>query len=202
MTKLLLSVITLKIAAVLEDYNCDYIYNDHHFESGTDRIANELNQFPYEYIVNVQADEPFTKKEDLESLVSLFNDKKVDIATLKCRLEKNQNIRNPNIVKIVTNEQGRALYFSRGVIPYLRDESVSINYFKHIGIYGYRREVLVKLSQLNPSQLELSEKLENLRMIENGFHVQVAEISEPPIAIDTLEDYELAKKFINDSVEK
>ena len=191
-----------KIAAILEEHNCEYIYNDAHFESGTDRIANELGQFPYGYVVNVQADEPFTQKNELNALLQLFDNKQVDIATLKCKLTNDLEIENPNNVKIVTNESGRALFFSRCAIPYIRDENVSLDCFKHIGIYGYRREVLLKLSQLAPSKLELTEKLENLRMIEHGFYVAVAEIDSPPISIDTREDYELAVKMLVKNVEK
>lgn len=185
-----------KIATVLDEYNCEYIYNDTHFESGTDRIANELKKFPYEYVVNVQADEPFTKKNELNKLIQLFDNKLVEVATLKCKLTDYKSIDNANNVKIVTNVSGRALYFSRAPIPFIRDKNVPVQHFKHIGIYGYRRGVLLKLSQLLPSKLELAEKLENLRMIEHGFYVAVAEIENSPLSIDTQEDYERAVAYL------
>jgi 3-deoxy-manno-octulosonate cytidylyltransferase (CMP-KDO synthetase) len=185
-----------KIAAVLDEHGCDYIYNDTHFESGTDRIANELSQFPYEYVVNVQADEPFVTKEELSKVVELFDNESVEITTLKCKIEKTEDVNNPNFVKIVCNEAGRALYFSRSPIPFIRDEQVDFEHYKHIGIYGYRRDALIKLSQLKPTKLEQVEKLENLRMIENGFYVAVDEINNPPISIDTLEDYQKAISLI------
>lgn len=181
-----------KIAAVLAAHHCEYIFNDTHFENGTDRIANELERFPYKYVVNVQADEPFTKKEDLHKLIKLFDNQNVEVATLKHALNGYSAIENPNNVKIVTNASGRALYFSRSPIPFVRDAEVDVKHYKHIGIYGYRRDVLLKISQLQPSALELAEKLENLRMVEHGFYVAVAEVENAPFSIDTLEDYERA----------
>jgi 3-deoxy-manno-octulosonate cytidylyltransferase (CMP-KDO synthetase) len=188
-----------KLAAVLEEYNCDYIFNEEHFESGTDRIANELGKFPYDIIVNVQADEPFIRNENLSILVQLFDNKEVDVATLKHELSSQENVLNPNNVKVVCNESGRALFFSRSPIPYFREELNSLGYFKHIGVYGYKRSVLLQLSQIQPSALESAEKLENLRMIEHGFYVAVAEVDKPPISIDTMEDYEKAKLHLSSS---
>lgn len=185
------------LASILDEYNCEYIFNDAHFESGTDRIANELGQFPYDIIVNVQGDEPFIAKDQLETLVSLFDKAKVDIATLKYSLKSKEDIENPNNVKIVCNEEGRALYFSRSPIPYMRDASTLLKVYKHIGVYGYKRPVLLALSKLAPSKLELAERLENLRMIEHGFYVSVAEVDEPPLAIDTAEDYQRAIDYLN-----
>jgi 3-deoxy-manno-octulosonate cytidylyltransferase (CMP-KDO synthetase) len=185
-----------KIAAVLEEHNCDYIYNDTHFESGTDRIANELNQFPYEVVVNVQGDEPFIEKSNLINLVELFDNKEVEVSTLKYKINSKRDYENPNVVKVVCNENGRALFFSRSPIPFFRDENQGLESYRHIGVYGYRRSVLMKLSKLGPSALELSERLENLRMIEHGFYVGVAEVSAPPMAIDTPEDYEQAIEFL------
>ena len=190
------------IAAVLDEHNCAYVFNDAHFESGTDRIANELGQFPYEIIVNVQGDEPFIKKEQLEALVELFDNEMVEVATLKYELRSTEAIGNPNNVKVVCNAAGRALYFSRSPIPFIREESTNLKTFKHIGVYGYKRAVLLKLSQLDPTQLELAEKLENLRMIEHGFYVAVAEVKEPPIAIDTKDDYERAVELLNNRLKK
>ncbi len=181
-----------RLAAVLDEYNCEYVFNDTHFESGTDRIANELGQFPYDIIVNVQGDEPFIQKSQLEVLVKLFDNEQVEVATLKHRLSSDLAISNPNNVKVVCNQEGRALYFSRSPVPFKRDEDSELCIYKHIGVYGYRRAVLIELSKLEPSALELTEKLENLRMIEHGFYVAVAEVVEPPIAIDTEEDYRSA----------
>lgn len=182
----------LKLATVLDEYQCEYVFNDTHFENGTDRIANELGQFPYEIVVNVQGDEPFIKKDHLENIVQLFDNKEVEIATLKHRLISKSAIDNPNNVKVVCSSEGRALYFSRSPIPFIRDADVEVGVYRHIGVYGYKRSVLLRLSQLKPTVLELVEKLENLRMIEHGFYVAVAEVSEPALAIDTPEDYDKA----------
>jgi len=181
-----------KIAAALEEHNCKYIYNDTHFESGTDRIANELHQFPYEVIVNVQGDEPFIEEGSLKLIVELFDSEEVEVSTLKYKIKSKSDFDNPNIVKIVCNEYGRALFFSRSPIPFFRGKGEGLNCYRHIGVYGYRRSALLKLSKLKPSPLELAEKLENLRMIEHGFHVGVAEVMDPPLSIDTQQNYEEA----------
>ncbi len=185
-----------RLSDVLTHYGCEHILDNRPFDSGTDRIAHQLSNFPHEYIINVQGDEPFTKKSDLDRLLEIFDNQEVEIATLKCSINNNLDVANPNVVKVVTNDAGRALYFSRSVIPYHRDIQVSVRYYKHVGIYGYRRDVLLALSQTKPSQLERVEKLENLRMIEKNMYVAVAEIGEVPISIDTAEDYEKAIRLL------
>src|SRR6188474_2090473 len=131
-------------------------------ESGSDRIAEAIAEMNIDVIVNVQGDEPFIKKEPLEKLVRLFNDPDVQVASLMRKISK-EEAENPNNVKVVTDRSGFALYFSRGVIPYLRDEEMSAEYFLHIGVYGYKKDALIKFTQWPQSILEKTEKLEQLR---------------------------------------
>jgi 3-deoxy-manno-octulosonate cytidylyltransferase (CMP-KDO synthetase) len=160
--------------------------------SGTDRIAEISENIDADVFINVQGDEPFIYKDALNSLCSIFSDPSTSVGSLMHRIEKKE-ADNPNAVKVVTDLEGNALYFSRSIIPYLRDEDVSVTYYKHIGVYGYRKETLLYISKLEPTKLEIAEKLEQLRIIENGIKIKLAEIKEWSVAIDTPEDFERAK---------
>lgn len=160
--------------------------------SGTDRIAEVAVHIDADVFINVQGDEPFVYKDALDSLCKLFSDPSTVVASLMHRIEKHA-AENPNAVKVVTDVEGNALYFSRSLIPYLRDAKDSCTYYKHIGVYGYRKEALLFISKLDPTRLEVAEKLEQLRIIENGMKIKLAEIKEWSVAIDTPEDFERAK---------
>ncbi|HEY9170219.1 MAG TPA: 3-deoxy-manno-octulosonate cytidylyltransferase [Lutibacter sp.] len=163
-------------------------------ESGSDRIAEAIENMELDIVVNVQGDEPFTKKEPLLKLLEVFkNDvkKEIDIASLMIKMDDIVEINNPNNVKVVTDERNFAMYFSRSPIPYPRDESLAI-YFKHIGIYAFRKAALVKFTNLPINRLEASEKLENLRFLANGLQVKMVETDQIAIGIDTPEDLEKA----------
>ncbi|MBP8791607.1 MAG: 3-deoxy-manno-octulosonate cytidylyltransferase [Lutibacter sp.] len=168
-------------------------------ESGSDRIAEAVENLDVEIVVNVQGDEPFTQREPLLNLLEVFKndlDKKVDIASLKLKMTEEEEINNPNNVKVVTDAQDFAMYFSRSPIPYARDASKA-EYFKHIGIYAFRKEALLKFTQLPMNQLEAAEKLENLRFLAHGFKVKMVETKELAIGIDTPEDLEKAIALFN-----
>lgn len=163
-------------------------------ESGSDRIAEAVENLNFDIVVNVQGDEPFTKKEPLQNLLKVFkNDKKqeIDIASLKFKMDDLEEINNPNNVKVVTDENNFAMYFSRSPIPYPRDQSKAV-YFKHIGIYAFRKEALLQFTEMPINQLEAAEKLENLRFLANGLKVKMVETNEIAIGIDTPEDLEKA----------
>jgi len=162
--------------------------------SGTDRIAEIAENIDADVFINVQGDEPFVYKNALNSLCKIFLEPSTVVGSLMHRIEK-KDADNPNAVKVVTDLEGNALYFSRSIIPYLRDEDVSVTYYKHIGVYGYRKETLLYISKLEPTKLEIAEKLEQLRIIENGIKIKLAEIKDWSIAIDTPEDFERAKKI-------
>lgn len=164
-------------------------------ESGSDRIAEAVVEMNTDVIVNVQGDEPFIKKEPLEKLVQLFRDPNVQVASLMRKISKEEAI-NPNNVKVVADKTGYALYFSRSVIPYQRDEITNGGYFLHIGVYAYKKDVLMNFTNWPASALEKIEKLEQLRYLENGIKIKMAETDYNSFAIDTPEDWERAKSSL------
>ena len=175
--------------------------NDH--KSGTDRIeeaAQKLNT-DADVIINVQGDEPFIQKSQLETVKHLFDDPQTQIATLGKPFESMEAVQNPNSPKIVCDVNGYAMYFSRSVIPYVRgkEESTWLQHFpflKHIGLYAYRREVLADITKLPQSPLELAESLEQLRWLQNGYRIKVGLTNVETVGIDTPEDLERAEKFL------
>ncbi|WP_456376687.1 3-deoxy-manno-octulosonate cytidylyltransferase [Lutibacter sp.] len=163
-------------------------------ESGSDRIAEAVKNLDVDIVVNVQGDEPFTQKEPLFKLLEVFKSdvkKKVDIASLMLKIDDEDEINNPNNVKVVTDENNFALYFSRAPIPFPREKSAA-TYYKHIGIYAFRKEALLKFTKLPMNNLEATEKLENLRFLANGMRVKMVETNQIAIGIDTPEDLEKA----------
>lgn len=163
-------------------------------ESGSDRIAEAVEDLDVDIVVNVQGDEPFTQKEPLQNLLEVFKEdinKEIAIASLKIKMEDEEEINNPNNVKVVTDENNFAMYFSRSPIPYPREKSTA-KYFKHIGIYAFRKEALVKFTTLPMNELEATEKLENLRFLANGLKVKMVETTQIAIGIDTPEDLDKA----------
>lgn len=163
-------------------------------ESGSDRIAEAIENMEVDIVVNVQGDEPFTKKEPLIKLLEVFKEdskNEIDIASLMLKMEDKAEINNPNNVKVVTDERNFAMYFSRAAIPYPREESQAV-YFKHIGIYAFRKEALLKFTKLPMNRLEATEKLENLRFLANGLKVKMVKTDQMAIGIDTPEDLEKA----------
>jgi len=164
-------------------------------ESGSDRIAEAVAEMNVDVIVNVQGDEPFIKKDPLEKLVSLFNDPNVQVASLMRKISKEEAV-NSNNVKVVADRSGYALYFSRSIIPYQRDAKMNANYFLHVGVYAYKKYILMNFIKWPQSSLEKTEKLEQLRYLENGIKIKMAETDYNNIAIDTPEDLERAKSSL------
>lgn len=165
--------------------------------SGSDRLAEASRDLDVDIIVNVQGDEPFTDKENLQKVIDIFAKdltKSIAVASLMERITDPDDIANPNNVKVVVNKFGEALYFSRNIIPFPRDPNTKVSYYKHIGIYAYRKEALQQFTELPPSLLEETEKLEQLRYLENGFKIRLALTDIPTIGIDTPEDLERARK--------
>ena len=179
----------------IKDSGGKVIMSKKEHESGSDRIAEAIAEMNIDVIVNVQGDEPFIKKEPLEKLVHLFNDDKVQVASLMRKISK-EEATNPNNVKVVTDKSGYALYFSRSIIPYQRDEKMNAEYFLHVGVYAYKKDSLITFTKLPQSSLEKIEKLEQLRYLENGIKIKMAETDYNNIAIDTPEDLERAKSSL------
>jgi 3-deoxy-manno-octulosonate cytidylyltransferase (CMP-KDO synthetase) len=169
-------------------------------ESGSDRIAEAIENMEVDLVINVQGDEPFINKKPLEVLIEVFKndvEKKVDLGSLMFQITDKDEINNPNNVKVITDQQGFALYFSRSVIPFPRDENAGVRYMKHIGIYAFRKQALLDFYSLPMLSLEASEKLEQLRYLEYGKRIKMVETTHNSIGIDTEEDLEKARKLIN-----
>jgi 3-deoxy-manno-octulosonate cytidylyltransferase (CMP-KDO synthetase) len=164
-------------------------------KSGTDRCFEVLEgtNENFDVVINLQGDEPFVQPEQLHKLVSCFSDPDCRIATLVKKIEKKEDIENPNVVKAVKDVNDYALYFSRSAIPFNRENENSPTYFKHLGLYAYRAETLRAITSLQPSSLELAESLEQLRWLENGYKIKVAETELESISIDTPLDLKRAE---------
>jgi len=170
-------------------------------ESGSDRIAEAVENLDVDIVVNVQGDEPFIDKDPLAKVIEVFrNDesKQVDLASLMREIKDEDEIKNPNNVKVVVDQNGFALYFSRSVIPYPREREVGVRYMQHIGIYAFRKHALLDFYSLPMKSLEASEKLEQLRYLEFGKRIKMVETTHVGIGIDTAEDLEKARKMIID----
>jgi len=174
-------------------------------KSGTDRCheAMLINGEKYDVVINIQGDEPFIQPEQIELLKSCFEKSNTQIATLIKPFspdEKWETLANPNSPKVIINNKSEAIYFSRSVIPYIRGEEQAnwakrFTFYKHIGLYAYRADILSQITELTQSSLEQAESLEQNRWIENGYSIQVAITNQETIGIDSPEDLELARKF-------
>lgn len=196
-----------RIYETVRDFGGNAVMTSSDHRSGTDRCAEaagiierETGLAP-ETIINIQGDEPFIRPEQIKLLASCFDDMDVQIATLIRKVERDEDLFNVNHPKVAVALSGDAIYFSRSVIPYLRGEkpedwSSKHTYFKHLGIYGYRIDTLLKLTKLAPGPLEIAESLEQNRWLENGFRIRTAVTKWESIGIDTPEDLENAKAFL------
>jgi len=168
--------------------------------SGTDRIAEAAQVVGLEHediIINIQGDQPIFDPDVVSQMIDpLENDHGVFMSTLKHRITEQHNIMNPNHVKVVTDSQDFALYFSRHPIPYYRDSESSVEYYKHLGFYGYRMEFLIRFTRLPEGMLESAEKLEQLRALEHGFKIRVVETSFDSVEVDVPEDVKRVEEII------
>jgi len=167
-------------------------------ESGSDRIAEAVADVDCDIVINVQGDEPFTERGSLEKVINVFkddNDKQIDLASLMVEINDWDEINNPNTVKVIVDQNDFALYFSRSPIPFPRDEKAGARYFKHKGIYAFRKEALLDFATLPMQFLEASEKIECIRYLEYGKKIKMVETTVEGVEIDTPEDLERAKKL-------
>ncbi|MGC1633264.1 MAG: 3-deoxy-manno-octulosonate cytidylyltransferase [Gelidibacter sp.] len=170
--------------------------NDH--QSGSDRIAEAVESLDVDIVVNVQGDEPFTERESLEKLLNAFkidHQKEIDLASLMVEIHDWDEISNPNTVKVIVDQNNFALYFSRSVIPYPRDKEAGARYFKHKGIYAFRKQALLDFYKLPMQFIEASEKIECIRYLEYGKRIKMIETNVEGVEIDTPEDLERAKRL-------
>lgn len=199
------------IEAAVQEFGGKVVMTSVHHKSGTDRCYEAYTKVGegYDVIVNIQGDEPFIQPSQLEELKACFNDPQTQIATLVkpfSEADGIEAIQNPNSPKVVVNKNMNALYFSRSIIPYQRnnemnDWSKHHIYYKHIGLYAYRAEVLKEITALPQSSLELAESLEQLRWLENGYTIKVGVTEVETIGIDTPQDLMKAEMFLKEHAE-
>lgn len=185
----------LEIKKQIEEVGGIVFVSKKEHESGSDRIAEALSTVNADIIVNVQGDEPFQDRKSLIDLVDAFKDPRIDVASLKTKISA-ADAENPNVVKVVVDLWGDALFFSRSMIPYNREKLQGVDYWKHVGIYAYRREVLQAFTNLPKSNLESIEMLEQLRLLENGYRIRMVDTLHQTISIDTAEDLEKARRIL------
>jgi 3-deoxy-manno-octulosonate cytidylyltransferase (CMP-KDO synthetase) len=177
-----------RIAQAVKDFGgCCQLTSPHH-PSGSDRIAEVIADRDCDLVVNVQGDEPLITAEPLAALVQTFSDSGVRVASLMTPITDPADLTNPNIVKVATSLVGNALYFSRSLLPYNRDNAPAVVHYRHIGVYAYTRQTLLEYVTLPPSPLEQIEKLEQLRLLENGIPIRMVSSAYTGIGIDTPED--------------
>jgi len=196
----------IRIADAVKGFGGKFIMTKDTHQSGTDRCAEALDisekqtGVKFDVVVNIQGDEPFILPEQLRKVVSCFIENDVQIATLVKPFTQGENIFNPNTPKVILSSRGYAIYFSRSVIPFIRNKEneqwlSNHIFYKHIGLYAYRSNVLREITKLPQSKLELAESLEQLRWIENGYRIKVEKTDLETLAVDTPEDLERVKEY-------
>jgi len=194
---------SLEIKEVCKTFTNQVIITKSTHQSGTDRIGEAISDIACDIVINVQGDEPFIEPSLIEALVNSFSNSDISMSSAMSKINNIKDLQNTNVVKVVTDLHNNALFFSRSLIPFPRDvKEISIanemlkkyQFFRHIGIYGYRKDFLLKFVNMEQSYLEKIEKLEQLRALENGFKIKMIEADYSLIGIDTREDYEEALK--------
>ena len=194
---------SIEIKEVCETFTDKVIITKSTHQSGTDRIGEAVSAIDCDIVINVQGDEPFIEPSLIEALVNSFSNSDISMSSAMSKINNIKDLQNTNVVKVVTDLHNNALFFSRSLIPFPRDvKEISIanevlkkyQFFRHIGIYGYRKDFLLKFVNMEQSYLEKIEKLEQLRALENGFKIKMIDANSSLIGIDTQEDYEEALK--------
>ncbi len=190
-----------RIVDEVESFGGNVVMTAADHPSGTDRCAEALQKLnaDFQVVINIQGDEPFIAPEQIDLLAAMFQNPELEIASLATPIKSDEELNSPNVVKVVIGKSGKALYFSRSPIPYLRENAsrnftANHTFLKHVGIYAYRSEVLKQIVKLERSTLEKAESLEQLRWLENGFSVHIKCTESESLAVDTPEDL---SKIIN-----
>ncbi|MEX2271027.1 MAG: 3-deoxy-manno-octulosonate cytidylyltransferase [Vicinamibacterales bacterium] len=187
-----------RVRDVVEGFGGRVLMTSERHATGTDRLAEAVRFLDADIIINVQADEPLIEPAMIDQAAAALEDAPAAaIGTLRKAIETEAELANPNVVKVVVDLSGRALYFSRAAVPFVRDGRRAHSAWRHVGIYAYRREALLQLAALPPTPLEQSESLEQLRALEHGFVIQTAETSHDTIGVDTPEDLERVRQRVN-----
>lgn len=191
---------SIDIKYILDKYSISNFMSEKDHQTGTDRVAEYADNFDCDIIINIQGDEPFIQKQNLQIILNEFkndHNKIIDVISLKKRIDNQIDINNHNNVKVVTDANDFANFFSRSPIPYNRSNSFN-QYYKHIGIYAFRKRALIEFPKMFVSEIEKAEKIEALRFIYNDKKIKLLEIHNNIISIDTEEDFIEAEKFIHD----
>lgn len=186
-----------RILEAVESYGGDAMLTSPECATGTDRVAEVARQYDCDLVLNIQGDEPLMRPEMIDQLVEgMQSDTGCVMGTLARKINATEQLTNPNVVKVVVGKTGNALYFSRSQIPFVRDAGDTTTFYKHLGIYAYRREFLMKFVQLPASDLEKAEKLEQLRALENGHAIRVWITPHDSIGVDRPEDVQLVEEIL------
>ncbi len=196
--KIIIATDSERIAECVQSFGAEAVMTPKECPSGTDRVAKALKilNIKAEFVVNVQGDEPLIKGQHVDLVFSYLREEPQCIISLKKEITNEEEYINPNVVKVVCDKKGYALYFSRAPIPYFRKKISKA--FKHIGVYGYHWDILFKFVNLTPTELELTEGLEQLRAMENGIKIKLIETEYEGIGVDTPEDIEIVEKLLGE----
>lgn len=186
-----------RIADAISSFGAEAVMTSPSCRSGTDRVFEAIKEMEADIIINLQGDEPFIRPDMADLLFSVMEKEDLDMATLCCPIANDKEYHDPNTVKVVLDRHGFALYFSRSPIPYLRNSSNRPLLYKHIGIYAFKRDFLVRFVAMPKSRLEETESLEQLRVLENGFRIRVLTTHYDGFGIDTLADLERARLVLD-----
>ena len=199
----------VRIADEVMSFGGQYVMTDPNHRSGTDRCreALDLLENQYDAVINIQGDEPFIDPAQINLLVDLISREDTELASLAKRIDDEDDLFSPNAVKVVMDNEGKALYFSRNPIPFMRNVEKSDwlekgIFYQHIGIYAYKSDALRQVAELQPTALEMAESLEQLRWLENGLSVRMAVTQSQNVSIDTLSDLAKAEQFAQTQKEK
>jgi 3-deoxy-manno-octulosonate cytidylyltransferase (CMP-KDO synthetase) len=197
--KLIVATEDTRVLEAVEAFGGDAMLTSPQCATGTDRVAEVARAIDCELVLNIQGDEPLMRPEMIDQLVAgMLEEPDCVMGTLARKINAPEQIANPNVVKVVIARTGNALYFSRSAIPFVRDAGGEATFYKHLGIYAYRREFLLKFVELPASELEKAEKLEQLRALENGYPIRVWITPHDSIGVDRPEDVELIEKVLDE----
>jgi 3-deoxy-manno-octulosonate cytidylyltransferase (CMP-KDO synthetase) len=191
-----------EVAQVARNFGAEVLMTSPDCPSGTARISSVLDKLPGDFFINIQGDEPFIEPSLLDDLITCWKKTQCSLVTAVSKITQVERLQSASVVKVVRAENGEAIYFSRSPIPYFRGKEIKdwlkeSSYWSHIGVYGYNRETLARYPHLTATTLESVESLEQLRFVAHGFKFQTIETHYHPVAIDTAEDLEAARKLIN-----
>lgn len=196
-----------EVAKACRPFTSDIILTSPEHESGTDRLAEAAADLSVDAVINVQGDEPLMQPELIDAIAQQLRDRAAPMISAMHRIDTVTELQSPDVVKVVVDHRQRALYFSRSIIPHHRDNwralldhhttiSKPLTFYRHIGIYGYTRSFLLRFAAMEPTYLERTEKLEQLRVLEHGESIQMVETSYRPMGVDTQEDLDRVRRLI------